>query len=970
MVTKEKILSETRGGLDIILDLYPQARVCLENKQAKFKKREEATPSAHLIEKDGIWYLKDFGESEKGKNGIALWMEFYNLRREQFGEACMQIARHFSISDELNHNVNRPHFVKREARSDEPDGKVVFQLKESFTKRELELLGPRVTQETCDSLHWHSVEWIGTAKNRQMTEKHSTDDYPIFIRECVVETAHGDTPEQKFYKQYEPKNPEKRYRFVYFPRGEKAPDYMNGLHEARQAHEALIQQKRIDWEATHKESEPFAEHKCKLPELIICSGERDALCVRSHGYWPIWFNSETDTMTGEQYDRLSRMAETIYNIPDIDSTGIACGTKLALRYIDLHTVWLPMAMRQHRDHRGKGLKDLRDWMDLRPTREAFRQLLMKGMPARFWTDRRDKDGNKTGQHEIDTEYLFHFLRLNGFYILHDDHAKETRFIRIEQNVVKSVTPRDIRAFVRGWASDDYNTQHHNIRNLILNTPRLSAANLDALPETELEFRAYTAMSQQFYFSNGMVSVRPDGLHWNPRNGQPLDTYVWEDNVIKHDWRTLPDLFKLYVERDDDGDERLHLDIIDPKSSHFFGYLINASRLYWRKEMEYPFKTEEERVAYRDAHRFDIYGAGLTPGEHAEQMLTLLSKMFGLGYILHEYKSPSRAWALMSLDNKVGEIDECNGRSGKSFFYVFLEQFRRLVTLSGRAGDLTKNPHWNDKVTEYTQVLMIDDMDERMPASFFYDSITGAMNVNPKNMQSYTIPFNKSPKLAFSTNYVPSDFDPSSDARLIYMVYSDYYHQRTSDNDYLETRTIRDDFGKELYTEDYTPEEWNADINFALQCVRMYLWLKQEYPWLKVQPPMENIRRRKLKREMGENFEEWAYQYFAEGSEHLDVQLVRTTVFEDFKRYSNVSAVKMKSFSRKLHAFAEVCPYIAEMDPEEYLNRQGRNISYEDDPLDATKKKATEMVFMRSVNEARKLREQKPNTEHTPIDIFS
>ena len=80
MVSKEKILSATRGGLDIILDLYPQARVCLENKQAKFKKRQgEATASAHLIEKDGTWYLKDFGEPGKGLNGISLWMETHHM---------------------------------------------------------------------------------------------------------------------------------------------------------------------------------------------------------------------------------------------------------------------------------------------------------------------------------------------------------------------------------------------------------------------------------------------------------------------------------------------------------------------------------------------------------------------------------------------------------------------------------------------------------------------------------------------------------------------------------------------------------------------------------------------------------------------------------------------------------------------------------------------------------------------------
>lgn len=122
------------------------------------------------------------------------------------------------------------------------------------------------------------------------------------------------------------------------------------------------------------------------------------------------------------------------------------------------------------------------------------------------------------------------------------------------------------------------------------------------------------------------------------------------------------------------------------------------------------------------------------------------------------------------------------------------------------------------------MLLIDDCDRYLNTSLFYDNITSDMTVNPKNNHSFTIPFNQSPKIAFTTNYVPADFDPSSEARLIYMVFSDYYHQKTEDNDYLESRSIRDDFNKNLYDEAYTEDEWNADINFMMQCCSWYLSL--------------------------------------------------------------------------------------------------------------------------------------------------
>lgn len=1004
MVSKEKILSATRGGLDIILDLYPQARVCLENKQAKFKKRQgEATASAHLIEKDGTWYLKDFGEPGKGLNGISLWMETHHMDKERFGEACLQIAKKFGITDELDRTVNMPKFVKRDARSDEPDGVVVFRLKEKFTKEELALLGPRVTQETVDSLHWHSVEWIGTPRDRKITEKHSTDTYPIFIRECWVDGDGGagakprptekrsedgnengngfrEAPEQKakngngsgagngggrrFYKQYEPKNTEKQYRFVYFPKGAKEPDYINGLLELQEAHAQYVEQQRLDWEISHSESQPFNEHRCKLPEVVICSGERDALCVRSHGYQPVWLNSETAQLSRHQMNQLRRYAETIYNIPDLDATGIRAGVELALKHIDVYTVWLPSWLKKYHDHRGKQRKDLRDWSDLRPDRQDFRNLLMRGKPAQFWVDKVDKNGNR--RYEVDTEYLFHFLQLHGFYILHDENSKDPRFIRVEDNVVRSVTTRDIRGFVRRWAQDDDNTQHHNIRNLILNTPRLSPVSLEALQETELDFTSSSSDSQLFFFRNGTASVTSEKVDWRDRKRHALETCVWEDNVLPWNYKELPPMFSWEVKFDEDGDECIEFQIEDSRQSKFFGYLINTSRLYWRKEMEYPFKSAEERRAYRELHPFEIDGRGLSPQEQAEQKQNLLSKIFCLGYILHEYKSPSRAWALMSMDSKIGETGECNGGSGKSLFYTFLSHLRKVEHKSGRAGDLTKNPHWLDRVDQFTQILEIDDMDERMPASFFYDNITGPMEVNPKNNRSFVIPFETSPKLGFSTNYVPSDFNPSSERRLLYMVYSDYYHAQGENTDYLETRPVFADFGKNLFDSYYTEEEWNADVNFAMQCVRFYLWLKQHHPQLKIQPPMDNIIRRKWKRDMGENFEEWAFQYFAEDSDHLDRQLVRTEVFEDFKRYSNISAVKMKGFTRKLRAFASLCPYIYEMDPEEYRNGQGRNISYEDDPTYPGKKKSVEMVYMRSVKEEERRQAERERLGANPL----
>ena len=119
-----------------------------------------------------------------------------------------------------------------------------------------------------------------------------------------------------------------------------------------------------------------------------------------------------------------------------------------------------------------------------------------------------------------------------------------------------------------------------------------------------------------------------------------------------------------------------------------------------------------------------------------------------------------------------------------------------------------------------------------------------------------------------------------------MVFSDYYHQKTEDNDYLETRTIRDDFNKPLYTKEYSEAEWMDDINFWLQCCRFYLSISNEP--IKLMPPMSNIVKRKFKAEMGTNFEDWAYGFFAKDSENLDTFLQRDKVFDEYRSFANTN----------------------------------------------------------------------------------
>lgn len=578
MITVNQILNATNGGLDIILSIYPQARVCVGQRNKHFAIRDEKTPSASLRQFNSakygaIWQVTDFGGEGRGENAIDIFMRENGYDRSRFNEAILKLAAQFDVRDELDRTVNRPEIRQRDARVEELDGTRPFELNEKFTEAELKALGPRVTQADVDALHWHSVKWIGYVKDRKMTIRHSTENYPIFMRECIIEEASGNKPETKFYKVYEPFNCDKGFRFSYTPTGAKPRYYVNGLAELKKAYREFNAKEEKEWVASHEDGKPYKEQK--LPEAVICSGERDSLCCKSMGYHPLWFNSETYQLSVEEYKEIMKYVEVLYNIPDIDETGRRKGRELALRFIDIHTAWLPDKLQTYKDNRGKPRKDLRDWLEIHSERKDFRNLLRVAMPAKFWMQYYNKDGKiKT---EVDTACLYNFLQLNGFYALHNENAEITQFIRIEGNIVKPVNVKGVREFVRKWVVDRF--EDRNVLNLVLNTPKLSPAALESLQEIDLDFTSYTSDSQYFFFPNKTVEVTkpseklPGGIKEHEPGADELHNYVWADDVIPHRFKLLPDMFKFKQTKGDDGQIKLDIDVIAVKS-HFFGYLIN------------------------------------------------------------------------------------------------------------------------------------------------------------------------------------------------------------------------------------------------------------------------------------------------------------------------------------------------------------------------------------------------------------
>ena len=893
MIDIKKLYEATHQGLDIIKWMHPQAEA---GKKFRIRTSGDSDPSAMLYKQKSskygeVWGITDFGD-DGWNSPIDLYMRYTNRSRAQLHEALQELAEQFNVVETLNPQRNLPRIERRKALSDEKNGTRRWDCKPQASAVDLAVMGRTVTQQHLDALGWKSVSWISQTKDGQTTVKYATENYPIFIRECIIKEAEGDKPTEKFYKIYEPLNLDKGFRFQTYPAGVKPKGYNNGLHELRKASKACND---------------------KLPAAIICSGERDALCCLSLGFQPVWFNSETYRVEESDIREIMNYADVLYNIPDIDETGIRKGKELALRFIDIKTIWLPASLHNYHDHRGKPRKDLRDWADLHPDPEEFRKLMQRAKHARFWVRKSDSGL------AVDSVCLHYFLMLNGYYSYDDElNPTEPQLIKIDGYEVKKVTPKDIRQFLRSWVETYVGDL--DVLNLVLNSTKLTMPYLEGLPGKRLDFTNCTPTSQTFFFTNVCVTVTGSGMAVVRREEHKSDSYVWSDSVIRHDFHMTGDFFTVERVTGKDGKPVFRL-IINNVGSNLMGYFINSSRLHWRKEMETCFATPEERKAYAAAHKFDLRGDGLTPEEQEEQVLCFINKVFVVGYVLHNYKNPSKPWAVYVMDNLVGSEGQRNGGSGKSIFCKALQKMTPTVCLSGKEPKDFENSHIFEPVKGNIRLVIISDCAKTLDIERFYDRITEDFMVNPKNKTIYTLPFEVSPKMAFTTNYVPVVLDPSSERRLIYVVLSDYYHQCTDENDYLESRAVSDDFGKNILPPNSTDGEWNADLNFMLQCEKFYLSLCQEN--VKIQPPMKNILIRKNMSVMGDNFMEWATEFFSPDSAHLDCYLVKDEVYEDCRTKTNMKLLTAIAFWKKLKAFVAVTPGIAELNPSDLCNDGNR-----------------------------------------------
>lgn len=868
---------------------------------------KEKTPSFTVNESKKIW--KCFHSGKGGKSAV----DFYMALDDHFGgggkwlDACKKVAQVMNIP--LNgvyiQEAAKPTFNKRPLKEDEVPGTRDFKYKD-FTEDELKVIGPRVNAEHCQHFHLHSCEMMTIVKENEAIEISSTPDFPIFVFDFGT-----------WQKIYQPKAQDKAMRFTYA--GKKPAKFIHGMAQIKAKFEARKKEIQNDEFATGDEDP-------RLDDAFILSGGSDAINIYSFFKDPIFLNSETEHLEWEDYKQLTAMVKNLYYLGDLDATGIREAIKIGLKFLDIKLIWLPESLRKFNDRRGNPCKDLKDYVSKFYNSEkpqvfqnTLNKLIENSLPFQFWTGYFSTTSKKM-EYYISNTKLYHFLKHLGFGRYEHPNLKDGYiYIRKEGSIVRVLEPYQIANFIHQFLEE--RQMPIELRDYAYKSPALAEKSLSNLPKLEIDFTIADKYTQHFVFQNKIWKITKDGIETFAQ-GQ-VDKYIWEDKVIDFRPELNPEPFT--ITKDKDGD----LDVtINQTDNIFMNYLINGSRIHWRKDLEDSFigKPVAEEIAYYEKNKFNLAGENLTPDEILEQKLHFINKTFAIGYLLHQYKNESKAWCIFAMDNKISDQGESHGGSGKSLgFMNMVHMLKRRVYIKGRDPKITENQFIYSAVTEDSDYIIVDDADFYLNLNFFFSEITGSLVVNPKNNKQFEIPFDKAPKFVITSNFTPRNIDPSVLRRLLYVVFSDYYHFN-KDNTYKQARQVSDDFeGRNMFT-DFTDKEWNDFYNYCAYACRFFL----SWPY-KIDPPMNNVTKRNLITQMGPIFKDWADDFFSQtekpvGSEEEKYKYLNQFFSKDEANQNYVAKHHPKNwtsqkFKNALKAYCEYNEWI--FNPVEVGVKDGR-----------------------------------------------
>jgi len=235
----------------------------------------------------------------------------------------------------------------------------------------------------------------------------------------------------------------------------------------------------------------------------------------------------------------------------------------------------------------------------------------------------------------------------------------------------------------------------------------------------------------------------------------------------------------------------------------------------------------------------------------------------LGYLLHTYKDKTDQKAIIFNDQEID--DNPNGGSGKSLVLTAIGKIRNIVKIDGKAFNPQKSDFVYQRVNLDSQILAFDDVKKNFDFEQLFSLISEGITVNRKNKDEIFIPFERSPKIVITTNYVISGAGGSHDRRRHEIEFNQYFNAQ---------RNPLDEYGRLLF-DSWTVVDWLIFDNYMISNLQKFLSMGL------VKAVAINANDKRFISATNKEF----YDYAIEGNITLDAMHYNNTSIQDFQTFT-------------------------------------------------------------------------------------
>jgi hypothetical protein len=235
----------------------------------------------------------------------------------------------------------------------------------------------------------------------------------------------------------------------------------------------------------------------------------------------------------------------------------------------------------------------------------------------------------------------------------------------------------------------------------------------------------------------------------------------------------------------------------------------------------------------------------------------------LGYLLHTYKDKTDQKAIIFNDQEID--DNPNGGSGKSLVLTAIGKIRNIVKIDGKAFNPQKSDFVYQRVNLDSQILAFDDVKKNFDFEQLFSLISEGITVNRKNKDEIFIPFERSPKIVITTNYVISGAGGSHDRRRHEIEFNQYFNAQ---------RNPLDEYGRLLF-DSWTVVDWLIFDNYMISNLQKFLSMGL------VKSVAINANDKRFISSTNKEF----YDYAIEGNITLDAMHYNNVSIQDFQTFT-------------------------------------------------------------------------------------